>query len=49
MDVYRDNPHNWTPRAVAFSMGEHDRLGANSPLRFLDAELLGAVAKLCLQ
>ena len=43
------NPHNWGPRAAAFGLAMHSRVGANSPMRVLDAELIATVARLCLQ
>jgi hypothetical protein len=41
------NPHNWFPRAAAFGLGMHSRVGARSPVRVLDAELIAMVARLC--
>ncbi len=41
------NPHNWFPRAAAFGLGMHPRVGAHSPVRDLDAELIAMVARLC--
>jgi len=43
------NPHNWSPRAAAFGLAMQSRVGRDSPMRVLDAELVAAVAKLCLQ
>ena len=43
------NPHNWSPRAAAFGLAAHPRVGARSPMRVLDAELMAMVARLCLQ
>jgi hypothetical protein len=48
-NVAVNNPHNWEPRSTAFGLAMHPRVGANSPMRVLDDELIALVAKLCLQ
>ena len=48
-NVAVNNPHNWVPRAAAIGLAMHPRVGANSPMRVLDDELIALVVKFCLQ